>query len=81
MPSDPRAVQARELHQRAAESERLAGVCRDGRNRLIRELSHEGWTHAQVAAAIGCSVHLVTSVVMGRVGPGTRGRQQGGRRG
>lgn len=76
MPSDPRAVQARELHQRAAESERLAGACRDQRNELIRALVADGWTHPAVAAAIGCSVHLVASVVMHRVGPGTRGRRR-----
>jgi hypothetical protein len=76
MPSDPRAVQAREMHQRAAEFEGLAGAARDRRNELIRQLSDDGWTHRRVAEAIGCSVHLITSVVMRRVGPGTRGRQQ-----
>jgi len=76
MPSDPRAVQARELHQRAAESMRLAGVAREQRNELIRALVADGWTHPRVAEAIGCSVHLIVSVVMGRVGPGTRGRRR-----
>jgi len=76
MPSDPRAVQARELHQRAAESARLAGACRDQRNAIIRALARDGWSHRAVAEAIGCSKDLVTSVVMGRVGPGTRGRRR-----
>lgn len=76
MPSDPRAVQAREMHQRASEFEGLAGAARDRRNVLIRELADDGWTHRAVADAIGCSVHLVTSVVMRRVGPGTRGRRR-----
>lgn len=76
MPSDPRAVQAREMHQRASEFQGLAGGARARRNVLIKELSDDGWTHRQVAEAIGCSVHLVTSVVMDRVGPGTRGRRR-----
>lgn len=76
MPSDPRAVQARELHRRVARTEQLAGQLRDQRNELIRTLVAEGWTHPAVAAAVGCSTHLVTSVVMGRVGPGTRGRRR-----
>lgn len=76
MPSDPRAVQAREMHQRASEFQGLAGGARDRRNVLIKELVNDGWTHQAVAAAIGCSVHLVTSVVMDRVGPGTRSRHR-----
>lgn len=68
-------MRARELHRRAEESERLAGQCRDQRNRIIRELFAEGLPGRSIAAAVGCSPELVSHVVRGRVGPGTRGRR------
>lgn len=68
MPSDPRATQARELHRRAAEHEQRAGDARAQRDEIVRALCADGWQHRQVADAIGCSPHLVTSIVMRRVG-------------
>ena len=69
-------MQARELHRRAVESERLAGQHRDQRNALIRALVADGVPQAGIAAALGCSSELVSHVVRGRVGPGTRGRHR-----
>ena len=72
---DVRLMQARDWHRRAVEAERLAGVARDQRNRIIRELFAEGVPGRSIAAALGCSPELVSHVVRGRVGPGTRGRR------
>lgn len=73
---DPRLMRARELHRQAEESERLAGQRREQRNALIRELVAEGVPGSSVARAVGCSPELVSHVVRGRVGPGTRGRRR-----
>lgn len=59
---DARLMQARELH-------------RDQRDRLIRELRAEGVPGSLIASVLGCSKELVSHVVKGRVGPGTRGRR------
>lgn len=76
MPSDPRAVRAREAHRLAGESERLAGQHRAERDRLIRELHADGWSYTEVSRAVGCGWETVRAVVKGRVGPGTRGRNR-----
>lgn len=73
---DPRLMMARELHRRAVDSERLAGQHRDQRNGIIRELYAEGVPGRSIAAAVGCSPELVSHVIRGRVGPGTRGRHR-----
>lgn len=68
-------MQARELHRRAVESEQRAGELREQRNRLIRELAADRVPHQLIAQTLGCSKHLIASVVMDRVGPGRRGRR------
>ena len=73
---DARLAQARELHRRAAENERLAGQFRDQRNRLIRLLVADDVPAREIARALECSPELVSHVVRGRVGPGTRGRRR-----
>lgn len=76
---DARAMQARELHRRAADNERLAGAFRAQRDELIRRLHREdGMTYAAIASAVGCSRDLIKSICLGRVGPGTRGRRRAG---
>lgn len=73
---DSRAMQARELHRRAAENERLAGAARHQRDELIRELYASGsYSYTTLAAAVGCGRELVKAVIKRRVGPGTRGRR------
>lgn len=75
---DARLMLARDMHRRAEESERLAGTCRERRNEIIRELVAEGLAGVTIARALGCSPELVSHVVRGRVGPGTRGRRPRG---
>lgn len=75
---DARAMQARELHRRAAEHESFAGQFRAQRDELVRRLHREdGMTYAQLAAAVGCSKDLIKSICLRRVGPGTRSRRTG----
>lgn len=63
MPSDPRAVQAREAHRLAAQSDRQARQHRELRDRIIRALRADGWTYPQIAAAVGCKKELARAVV------------------
>lgn len=64
--SDARAARARELHERAAEADRLAARYREDRDRLLHQLRAEDpkrWTYATLAAAVGCSRELIALVL------------------
>jgi AraC-like DNA-binding protein len=67
---DVRVQQAREHHRLAADSERLAGVHREQRDRMIRQLWAEernSWTYAKLALAVGCSPQLIAHIITGPV--------------
>lgn len=63
---DIRAQQAREHHRLAAENERLAGMHRAQRDRMIRQLRADDpgrWTYPKLAAEVGCSPQLIAYIV------------------
>lgn len=65
---DARVQQAREHHRQAAESERQAGMHREQRDRMIRQLRAEDpgrWTYPKLALAVGCSPQLIAYIVQG----------------
>jgi len=69
MPSDVRALQAREHHSALAGLRGQADMHRQERNRLVRMLRAEDaerWTYAALAAAIGCKEELIAAIVQGR---------------
>lgn len=69
---DARVQQAREHHRQAAESERLAGMHREQRDRMIRQLRAEEpgrWSYPKLAKAVGCSPQLIAYIIQGRRGP------------
>ena len=68
MPSDPRAVSAREAHRLAGAAAHRATDQRARRNRLVRELRADDmnyWTYGRLAASVGCSVELIGKIVRG----------------
>ena len=68
MPSDPRAVSAREAHRLAGVAASRAADQRARRDRLVRELRDEDaalWTYARLAATVGCSTELIGKIVRG----------------
>lgn len=67
--SDPRAVQAREVHRLSEEADALAARHRRHRNQLVRALRAEDparWTYAALAKAVGITPELVAAIVKGR---------------
>jgi hypothetical protein len=68
MPSDPRAVSARQAHRLAGADARRAADQRARRDALVRELRAEDpelWTYSRLAAQVGCSTELVGKIVRG----------------
>jgi hypothetical protein len=65
---DARVQQAREHHRQAAELERQAGVHREQRDQLIRQLRAENrhlWPYTKLAKAVRCSPQLIAYIVQG----------------
>ena len=63
---DIRAATAREENRLAAEDERSAGLHREKRDRLVRQLRAEDpgrWTYPALAKAVGCSPELIAYIV------------------
>ena len=63
---DVRAAQAREENRLAAENERSAGLHREMRDRLVRQLRAEDparWTYPALAKAVGVSPELIAHIV------------------
>lgn len=80
--SDARAMQTREAHRLAGETERRAHQYRIQRNRLVRQLRAEDpqrWTYPALAVAVGCSPELVAAIVKNRMGDGGTGVGSGQR--
>lgn len=68
MPSDARAVAAREEHRRAFEDDDSAVRRRQRRDKYVRDLAAEGWSYAELSRAVGCSESLIAAIVKGRTG-------------
>lgn len=65
MPSDLRALAARNLHQEALAAKARAGELRAQRDRYVRQLRAEDparWTHKALARAVGCSEELIALI-------------------
>ena len=63
---DVRAAQAREENRLAAEAGRLAGLHRERRDRLVRQLRAEDpgrWSYPALARAVGVSPELIAYIV------------------
>ncbi|MGB0972506.1 MAG: hypothetical protein ACPGVG_16335 [Mycobacterium sp.] len=63
---DPLARQAAEHHRKAGDASRAADVHRQQRDELIRRLwatERDRWTHAKLAAAVGCSPELIAKII------------------
>jgi len=63
---DVRAAQAREENRLAAENERSAGLHREMRDRLVRQLRAEDpdrWSYSVLAKAVGVSPELIAHIV------------------
>lgn len=68
MPSDPRAIRAREAHRLAGAAARRAHDQRRTRDTLVRILRAEDpvlWSYGRLAATLGCSQELVGKIVRG----------------
>lgn len=60
---DPRAVQARKHHRAALDADTVATTERGERDRLVRELSADGFGYLAIARMVGCSKELVRLIV------------------
>jgi hypothetical protein len=63
---DIRAATAREENRLAAEDERSAGLHREKRDSLVRQLRAEDpgrWTYTALAKAVDCSPELIAHIV------------------
>lgn len=66
MPSDVRAVAARQHHRAVASALDDAARHREQRDDLVRSLRAENpsvWTHKALAQAVGCSVELIAVII------------------
>lgn len=67
--SDVWAARAAQLHEKAAEAERLAAQYRGERDALIRRLradDEKRWSYGALAKVIGCSRELIAQVAKRR---------------